>query len=132
MDAGTAPAIKAEDLVKLYKGTRAVDGISFNLPLGSITALLGGDGAGKTTTIAMILGLVTPTSGRVSVLGAEMPRERYQVLGRMNFESPYVDLPTRLTVRQNLSVFAELYGVADLAARIAELAAALDLTDFLD
>jgi ABC-2 type transport system ATP-binding protein len=132
MDAGTAPAIKAEDLVKLYKGTRAVDGISFNLPLGSITALLGGNGAGKTTTIAMILGLVTPTSGRVSVLGAEMPRERYRVLGRMNFESPYVDLPTRLTVRQNLSVFAELYGVADVAARIAELAAALDLTDFLD
>jgi ABC-2 type transport system ATP-binding protein len=132
MDASPASAIKAENLVKLYKGTRAVDGISFNLALGSITALLGGNGAGKTTTIAMILGLVTPTAGRVSVLGAEMPRQRYQVLARMNFESPYVDLPTRLTVRQNLSVFAELYGVADVAARIAELAAALDLTDFLD
>ena len=132
MDASTASAITAESLVKLYKGTRAVDGISFNLPLGSITALLGGNGAGKTTTIAMILGLVTPTSGRVSVLGAEMPRERYQVLSRMNFESPYVDLPTRLTVRQNLSVFAELYGVADVAARTAELAAMLDLTEFLD
>jgi len=132
MDASPASAIKAENLVKLYKGTRAVDGISFNLALGSITALLGGNGAGKTTTIAMILGLVTPTAGRVSVLGAEMPRQRYQVLARMNFESPYVDLPTRLTVRQNLSVFAELYGVADVAARIAELATALDLTDFLD
>src|SRR5690348_12379626 len=132
MDASAASAISAENLVKLYKGTRAVDGISFNLPLGSITALLGGNGAGKTTTIAMILGLVTPTSGRVTVLGAEMPRQRYQVLARMNFESPYVDLPTRLTVRQNLSVFAELYGVADVAARLAELAAALDLTEFLD
>jgi ABC-2 type transport system ATP-binding protein len=132
MDARTASAITADKLVKLYKGTRAVDGISFDLPLGSITALLGGNGAGKTTTIAMILGLVTPTSGRVSVLGAEMPRERYRVLSRMNFESPYVDLPTRLTVRQNLTVFAELYGVADVAARIAELAAAFDLTDFLD
>jgi len=132
MDASTASAIKAENLVKFYKGTRAVDGISFNLPAGSITALLGGNGAGKTTTIAMILGLVTPTSGRISVLGAEMPRERYRVLSRMNFESPYVDLPTRLTVRQNLSVFAELYGVADVAARLAELATALDLTEFLD
>jgi ABC-2 type transport system ATP-binding protein len=132
MDGCTASAIRADNLVKLYKGTRAVDGISFNLPLGSITALLGGNGAGKTTTIAMILGLVTPTAGRVSVLGAEMPRERYQVLARMNFESPYVDLPTRLTVRQNLTVFAELYGVPDVSARIAELASALDLTDFLD
>jgi ABC-2 type transport system ATP-binding protein len=132
MDASTASAITAENLVKLYKGTRAVDGISFGLPLGSITALLGGNGAGKTTTIAMILGLVTPTSGRVSVLGAQMPRERYQVLARMNFESPYVDLPTRLTVRQNLTVFAELYGVEDMAARIAELAADLDLADVLD
>jgi ABC-2 type transport system ATP-binding protein len=132
MDASNPSAITAERLTKLYKGTRAVDGISFNLATGSMTALLGGNGAGKTTTIAMIMGLVTPTSGRVSVLGAEMPRERYQVLHRMNFESPYVDLPNRLTVRQNLTVFARLYGVADVAGRGAALAADLDLTEFLD
>jgi ABC-2 type transport system ATP-binding protein len=126
------PAISVENLVKLYRSVRAVDGVSFDLPAGSITALLGGNGAGKTTTIAMIMGLVAPTSGRVCVLGAEMPRRRYDVLHRMNFESPYVDLPTRLTVRQNLSVFAQLYGVADIEARIGELAAALDLADFLD
>jgi ABC-2 type transport system ATP-binding protein len=78
------------------------------------------------------MGLVTPSSGTVSVLGAQMPRERYRVLHRMNFESPYVDLPTRLTVRQNLTVFAQLYGVADVKARIAELAHDLDLTGFLD
>jgi ABC-2 type transport system ATP-binding protein len=132
MNPRVPPAISVENLVKLYKSVRAVDGVSFDLPAGSITALLGGNGAGKTTTIAMIMGLVTPTAGRVRVLGAEMPRRRYDVLHRMNFESPYVDLPTRLTVRQNLSVFAQLYGVADIAARIGELAAALDLTDFLD
>jgi ABC-2 type transport system ATP-binding protein len=132
MDASTPSAISADRLTKLYKGVRAVDGISFNLPAGSITALLGGNGAGKTTTIAMIMGLVTPTSGRVAVLGAEMPRERYRVLHRMNFESPYVDLPSRLTVRQNLTVFARLYGVDDVAGRIASLAADLDLTEFLD
>src|ERR1043165_8811512 len=132
MDTQQTPAMSVDHLVKRYKGVEAVDGISFRLAAGSITALLGGNGAGKTTTIAMILGLVTPTSGRVSGLGAEMPRERYRVLSRMNFESPYVDLPTRLTVRQNLSVFAELYGVADVAARLAELATALDLTEFLD
>jgi ABC-2 type transport system ATP-binding protein len=80
----------------------------------------------------MILGLVMPTSGSVRVLGAEMPRERYQVLHRMNFESPYVDMPHRLTVRQNLTVFGRLYAVKDLAERIAALAAELDLGEFLD
>src|SRR4249919_3719282 len=72
------PAIAVDQLVKVYKTTRAVDGISFALEQGSITGLLGGNGAGKTTTIAMIMGLVMPTSGSVYVLGAEMPRQRYQ------------------------------------------------------
>ena len=132
MDASSTAAVAVDRLVKLYKGVAAVDGISFRLAPGSITGLLGGNGAGKTTTIAMIMGLIAPTAGHVSVLGAAMPAERYRVLHRMNFESPYVDMPTRLTVRQNLSVFAQLYGVADIDARIGDLAAALDLTDFLD
>jgi ABC-2 type transport system ATP-binding protein len=132
MDASPEFTVVVDRLTKVYKTARAVDGISFSLPAGSITALLGGNGAGKTTTIAMIMGLVTPTSGTVTVLGAQMPRERYRVLHRMNFESPYVDLPTRLTVRQNLSVFARLYGIEDVDARIAELADDLELGDFLD
>jgi len=126
------PAIAVDKLVKVYRTGTAVDGISFSLPQGSITALLGGNGAGKTTTIAMIMGLVMPTSGRVTVLGADMTRDRHHVLHRMNFESPYVDMPMRLTVRQNLKVFGELYGVSDLAVRIRELAAQLDLVDLLD
>src|SRR5690349_16006795 len=126
------PVIAVDQLVKVYKTTRAVDGISFGLEGGSITGLLGGNGAGKTTTIAMIMGLVMPTSGTVRVLGAEMPRERYRVLHRLNFESPYVDMPMRLTVRQNLSVFAQLYAVPDIAERIASLAAELDLAEFID
>lgn len=125
-------AIAVGDLVKQYKTTRAVDGISFSLPRGSITGLLGGNGAGKTTTISMIMGLVLPTSGRVAVLDHLMPERRADVLGRMNFESPYFDMPSRLTVRQNLTVFGKLYAVADLRERVAELAAALDLTDFID
>ena len=104
----TEPAIAAETLVKIYKTGKAVDGISFSLPRGSITALLGGNGAGKTTTIAMIMGLVMPTSGRVAVLGTDMSRDRHRVLHRMNFESPYVDMPMRLTVGQNLKVFGQL------------------------
>ena len=126
------PAIAVDRLAKTYKSAVAVAGISFALERGSITGLLGGNGAGKTTTIAMIMGLVIPTSGTATVLGAAMPNERYRVLHRMNFESPYVDMPSRLTVRQNLAVFAMLYGVADVAERIATLAGELDLGELLD
>jgi ABC-2 type transport system ATP-binding protein len=126
------PAISVDRLVKVFKATTAVAGISFQLAPGSMTGLLGGNGAGKTTTIAMIMGLTVPTSGTVCVLGAQMPRQRYQVLHRMNFESPYVDMPMRLTVRQNLRVFAGLYGVEDREARIAGLAEEFDLTEFID
>jgi len=124
--------IEVDRLVKIYKTVTAVDGISFTLKPGSVTGLLGGNGAGKTTTIATIMGLVLPTSGRVAVLGAEMPKDRYRVLHRMNFESPYIEVPMRLTVRQNLKVFGMLYGVDDIRERIAKLADELDLTDLLD
>ncbi len=125
-------AIEAVRLVKQYKKTRAVDDISFRIARGSITGLLGGNGAGKTTTIAMIMGLVLPTSGRVSVLGHPMPAGSAHVLGRMNFESPYVDMPMRLTVRQNLTIFGRLYAVKHLSERIGQLSSDLDLHDFLD
>src|ERR1700677_3207624 len=129
--AGSA-AIEVAQLVKLYKTTRAVDNVSFRIARGSITGLLGGNGAGKTTTIAMIMGLVLPTSGKIQVLGRSMPEQSAEVLGRMNFESPYVDMPMRLTVRQNLTIFGRLYAVENLSGRIARLAADLDLGDFLD
>jgi ABC-2 type transport system ATP-binding protein len=125
-------AIEVAHLIKHYKTTRAVDDVSFRIARGSITGLLGGNGAGKTTTIAMIMGLVLPTSGRIQVLGHPMPDESAEVLGRMNFESPYVDMPMRLTVRQNLTIFGRLYAVPNLGARIEQLAADLDLKDFLD
>src|ERR1700734_1469897 len=126
------PAIAVADLAKIYQRGMAVAGISFALPVGSITGLLGGNGAGKTTTIAMILGLVTPSAGTVRVLGADMPRQRHRVLHRMNFERPYIEIPLRLTGRQNLTVFGRFYGVPDLTDRIAEIARELDLVDLLD
>ena len=125
-------AIDVERLVKVYKTVRAVEDVTFRIARGSITGLLGGNGAGKTTTIAMIMGLVLPTSGRIQVLGHPIPDESDAVLGRMNFESPYVDMPMRLTVRQNLTIFGRLYAVENLRARIEQLAADLDLNDFLD
>jgi ABC-2 type transport system ATP-binding protein len=125
------PAIDVEHLTKRFGDVLAVDSISFAVPAGTTTALLGGNGAGKTTTIAMILGLLLPTAGRVHVLGVDMQADRYRALGRMNFSSPYVDLPKRLTVRENLKVYAMLYAVADADARIAALTRDLDLGDLV-
>lgn len=114
-------------LVKRYARVEAVAGISFDVCAGTTTALLGGNGAGKTTTLSMLLGVLLPTAGAIEVLGCDMLRERHRVLPRLNFTSPYVDLPKRLTVRENLSVFADLYGVARPSRRIDELAAEFDL-----
>jgi ABC-2 type transport system ATP-binding protein len=123
------PSVEVRNLRKAYGSVTAVDGITFTLDAGKVTALLGGNGAGKTTTIAMLMGLVVPTSGTAHVLGADMARERHKVLHRMNFESPYVDIPQRLTVQQNLEVFGRIYGVPDLAARIVAITEDLRLAD---
>jgi ABC-2 type transport system ATP-binding protein len=116
----------------VYRDITAVDGISFALEPGSVTALLGGNGAGKTTTIAMLMGLVVPTSGEARAFGTDMTRHRHRVVHRINFESPYVDVPMRLTVRQNLEVFARLYGVRDIKGRVAEIAEEFKLGELLD
>jgi ABC-2 type transport system ATP-binding protein len=128
----TTPSVSVENLTKVYDARAAVDDVSFYVPSGWTVGLLGGNGAGKTTTIAMIMGLVTPTRGRASVLGFDMARERHKALGRMNFESPYVALPARLTVRQNLLVFGRLYGTPDLNERIEELTEEFELGDILN
>jgi ABC-2 type transport system ATP-binding protein len=125
-------AIQVDQLVKTFGPVRAVDGIGFAVARGSTTAILGGNGAGKTTTLSMLLGLLLPSSGTIRVLGEDMVRHRYRVLPRLNFSSPYVDLPHRLTVRENLTVYGHLYGIAGLAARIRELTGQLDLGEFLD
>jgi ABC-2 type transport system ATP-binding protein len=124
--------IEVENLTKHYGAITAVDGISFAVRRGETAALLGTNGAGKTTTIAMLLGLLLPDSGSIRILGADMLNERYRALPRMNFSSPYVDLPRRLTVAQNLEIFARLYGVADIKARVRDIAAELDMTTLLD
>ena len=120
------------DLTKRYGDVAAVAGLSFTVARRRTVALLGPNGAGKTTTIAMLLGLLEPSVGTIRILGQEMPRRRARVLPRMNFTSPYVDLPQRLTVRQNLRIYAELYAVARPKERIAELARDLDLAELLE
>ena len=126
------PVIEVTGLTKSFEETLAVDHIDFSVERGVTAALLGGNGAGKTTTISMLLGLLLPSEGTVRVLGADMQRDRYRVLPRMNFSSPYVELPHRLTVRENLRVYGALYGVRGVRSRIAALARDLQLTEFLD
>ncbi len=127
----TLPAIEVISLTKRYGEILAVDDISFRIPAGATVGLLGGNGAGKTTTIAMLLGLLIPSSGRISILGHNMAKARYAALPRMNFSSPYISLPARLTVEETLRVYGHLYGVHSLEARIRELAETFDLADLL-
>ncbi len=128
----TSSAISVQGLTKVFDKTSAVDNIDFDIKHGSITALLGGNGAGKTTTLAILMGLMLPTSGSIAILGRDMLRERTSILPYINFSSPYVDLPQRLTVRQNLTVYGHLYGVPEIKRRIEELSAELQVGPFLN
>lgn len=124
--------VHVANLQKRFGDLAAVDGISFTVAPGQTVALLGGNGAGKTTTISMLLGLLLPSAGEIRLFDVDIARHRARVLPRMNFSSPYVDLPNRLSARENLTVFARLYGVKDPAGRIAEVAKALELGPLID
>lgn len=128
----SSPVVSVSRLRKQFDSVIAVDDVSFDVAPRSTTALLGGNGAGKTTTLSMLLGLLLPTSGSVSIFGVDMLRDRYRVLPRVNFSSPYVDLPRRLTVRENLTVYARLYGIIDIRGRIVALSEELHIGRFLD
>ncbi|HQT61721.1 MULTISPECIES: ABC transporter ATP-binding protein [unclassified Acidiphilium] len=124
-------AVIVENLTKRFGTVRAVDSVSFRLPAGTTCGLLGGNGAGKTTTISMLLGILAPDAGSIEVLGHDMARDRFAALARMNYSSPYVALPMRLTVSENLRVYGHLYNVPRLENRIRELARDFDLEGLL-
>jgi ABC-2 type transport system ATP-binding protein len=130
--AAAAPVLEVEGVRKVFGPVTAVDGVSFRVGAGEIVGLLGPNGAGKTTTIDMILGVLEPTAGAVRIEGLDVRARRAQAVERTNFAAAYAPLPGNLTVRQNLRVFGLMYGVRDLAARIAALAGQLDLGPFLD
>ncbi len=125
------PAIEVKNLSKLYRQARAVDDLSFSVPPGQLVGLLGPNGAGKTTTMGALLGLLLPTSGTVRVHGVDMIHDRFRALPFMNFSSPYVELPYRLTVAQNLFVYGKLYNIPNLKQRIDEIATELKFTHLL-
>jgi len=124
-------AITVKNLTKHYAGTLAVDDITFDVAQGAVVGLLGGNGAGKTTTISMLLGLLVPTAGTLMVLGHDMAKDRFAALARMNFSSPYIALPQKLSVIENLRVYGHLYNVPRLSRRIEELAEQFNLTGLL-
>lgn len=124
-------AIETHNLVKEFDGIRAVDDLSIAIPEGKIIGLLGPNGAGKTTTIQMMLDLITPTSGTIKILGMDMKHHREVILNQLNFSSPYVALPGNLTVMENLSTFARLYGVKNIREKIEGLADFFAIRAFL-
>jgi len=123
--------IEVKKLNKIYDKIIAVKDLSFVINKGKIIGLLGPNGCGKTTTIAMILGLVKPTSGEIIIKGKNLEKERINLLEKMNFISPYVELPKKLTVEENLKVYAGLYGVKNANEKIYELVNELRLNEFL-
>lgn len=125
------PVVRVQGLTKRFGQVTAVDDVSFAIAKGDIVALLGGNGAGKTTTISMLLGLLLPTAGTVELLGEDMLTHRYRVLHRINFSSPYVEMPRRLTPRENLTVYGHLYGLSQVRRRIDRIAEELLLTPFM-
>ena len=123
--------IEVKKLNKIYDNIIAVKDLTFEINKGKIIGLLGPNGCGKTTTIAMILGLLKPTSGEVIIKGKNIEKERINLLEKINFISPYVELPKKLTVEENLKVYAGLYGVKNVNEKISELVNELRLNEFL-
>ena len=125
--------LEIKNLTKKFKSTIAVDNISFNLSKNNTLGLLGPNGCGKTTSIGMILGLITPSSGQIFINEINLnSKNRINLLSLMNFASPYIELPKKLTVRQNLEVYARLYGVKEIKERTDEMIENLNLQKFLD
>jgi ABC-2 type transport system ATP-binding protein len=124
--------VQIENLTKRFGDFTAVDGVSFAIRRGEIAGMLGPNGAGKTTTIQMILGLITPTCGEVRIFGMPMETHRAEILQRMNFTSPYVAFPFRMTVLENLKVFARLYGIRNPMRRIEMLLERFDVACLRD
>ena len=124
--------LTVRNLVKKFKSTVAVDNISFEIEKNNTLGLLGPNGCGKTTSIGMMLGLITPSQGEIFIDGIRLNSEnRIKLLSLMNFASPYIELPKKLTVKQNLEVYARLYGIDNKMERIEELIEDLNLSNFL-
>ena len=125
--------IEVKNLSKKFNNTLAVDNLNFVIEKNKTVGLLGPNGCGKTTTIGMMLGLIKPTMGQVFIDGKDINKiDKYTILGEINFASPYIELPKKLTVKENLEIYARLYGVKNFKDRISQISKDLELNRFLN
>ena len=125
-------SIRTKNLSKTYDNKTVVSNVSINLPYGGIFGVLGKNGAGKTTFLAMLMGLITPSEGEIFIFDKSLKFHKYEILKNINFQSPYIDLPKKITVMQNLIFYARLYDVIDIKKKILKLSEDLFITDLLD
>ena len=125
-------SVKTKNLSKKYGNFQAINDISIELPENGIIGILGKNGAGKTTLLAMLMGLITPSSGEIYIFEKSLKKKKYEILKDINFQSPYVELPKKMTVLQNLNFYARLYNVNDYQLKINKISTELEISDFLE
>ena len=123
--------VKVSNLVKIFDKRKIINNISFDVPENSVVGILGKNGAGKTTLLGMLMGLILPSSGKIKILGKDLKKKKNEILKKINFQSPYVDLPKKMTVEQNLSFYSRLYGVKNFNIVIENLVNDLKINDLI-
>ncbi len=123
--------VKVSNLVKTFETKRIIKNISFNVNENSVTGVLGKNGAGKTTLLGMLMGLISPSSGNIEILGKNLLFKKNEILKEINFQSPYIDLPKKMTVEQNLFFYSRLYGIKKFKDKIYDLVKKLKMTDLM-
>tara|TARA_Y100000589_G_scaffold235791_1_gene223155 strand:+ start:745 stop:1461 length:717 start_codon:yes stop_codon:yes gene_type:complete len=125
-------SIKVKNLSKVYNNYKVLHNLSFSIEENGIFGLLGRNGAGKTTLLGILMGLVTPSSGEILILGKNLEKHKYAILNKINFQSPYVDLPKKMTVKQNLAFYSRLYGIKNFSGNLKVLTDELKINELLD
>ena len=123
--------VKVSNLVKTFDTKKIIKNISFNVNENSVTGVLGKNGAGKTTLLGMLMGLISPSSGNIEILGKNLFFKKNEILKEINFQSPYIDLPKKMTVEQNLFFYSRLYGIKKFKDKIYDLVKKLKMTDLM-
>ncbi len=124
-------SITVKNLSKFYNNIKVLDNISFSLEENGIFGLLGRNGAGKTTLLGILMGLITPSNGEILILGENIKTEKYTILNQINFQSPYIDLPKKMTVEQNLAFYSRLYGIKKFQKNLNILSEDLNIKSLL-
>ena len=123
--------VKVSNLVKIFDKRKIIKNISFDVSENSVVGILGKNGAGKTTLLGMLMGLISPSSGKIEILGKDLNKKKNEILPKINFQSPYVDLPKKMTVEQNLYFYSRLYGIKNFKDIINDLVDKLKMKDLV-